>query len=383
MARTRRVAEAVEKAVEKAVTEKLPRVPPIPDENKLSLGLTLLNCGVSGEPDWGIAKGLYVWWVGDSETGKTWGTMQVFAEAAMNPAFDKHELVFDNAENGVLMDIPRYFGTAVARRMVPPRGTVKKPKNSQVIEDFYYAIRDRTKARKPFIEIVDSMDALDSKDDEAKFDQKYAAALANSNKKIAGSFGMSKPKFNSDNIKRVINRLPETGSILMVISQTRDNPDAVGFADNKRASGGRALRFYAHVQIWTDIVGSIRKPVNGKNREIGKLIRFRIRKNRISGNASEVVIPFLRGVGFDETGSCIDYLCNEKHWKRSGKEEGSGYALNPNVEAPEFNFDGRKDKLVELIESSPKKQARLRKIVGRVWKDIDEKTVAKRKPRYT
>ena len=119
----------------------VPRVPAIPNEDFLSTGCTLLDLAFSGRPRCGVPKGNYLYLVGDSGSGKTWFTFNLFAEAARNKNFVKYRFVFDNAENGALMDVERYFGTGVVKRLEPPMWD-KKSKNtpvySRTVQDFYH-----------------------------------------------------------------------------------------------------------------------------------------------------------------------------------------------------------------------------------------------------
>ena len=53
----------------------------------LSSGSTLLNLACSDDPRGAYRKGHYYYLVGDSQSGKTWLAMSVFAEASINPRY--------------------------------------------------------------------------------------------------------------------------------------------------------------------------------------------------------------------------------------------------------------------------------------------------------
>jgi hypothetical protein len=77
-----------------------------------------LSC--SGNAKGGFAKGKYHFIVGDSASGKTWLSLTCLAEAAMNPEFENYRFIYDNVEDGALMDIERFFGSKVAERIESP-----------------------------------------------------------------------------------------------------------------------------------------------------------------------------------------------------------------------------------------------------------------------
>jgi RecA/RadA recombinase len=341
----------------------------IPVKNLLHSGSTLLNLACTGRTAGAFAKGFYYWFVGDSTSGKTWLALAAFAEAAINPEFDEYRLIYDNAEDGALMDIERYFGPGVKNRLEPPRGTREEPIYSETTEDLHYHIDDAVEDGRPFIYVMDSMDALETEEDQEKFLEKKNARRKG--KETTGSYGMMKAKVNSQYIRRLVRGARKTKSIIIVISQTRDNAKSNPYADPKTVAGGRALKFYATVEIWTSVKGPIKKVVRGKPRKIGIFSKVRTKKNRITGHDCDIEVPIYRSVGIDDIGSCVNYLIAEQHWKGSEAK----------VKAKEFDFDGSKEELIHKIEEE-ELESELRSIVGEVWRDIQAACSIKRKSRY-
>lgn len=332
---------------------------PLRAEDFLSSGSTLLNLACTGRRNGGFLRGKFFYLVGDSSSGKTWLSLTCLAEAARNKRFAKHRFIFDNAEDGALMDFPRYFGQAVADRA--------ELIESETIEEFYDNIDDACKSGKPFIYVLDSMDSLSSEAENEKFEEQKAARRKG--KQSAGSYGDGKAKKNSAGIRRLLADLRRSGSILIVISQTRDN---LGFGfEKKTRSGGRALRFYATVEIWTAIKGKIKRPVNGKDRQVGIICEIQTKKNRINGKDRRAEIPIYQSVGIDDTGGNIRYLIQEGHWK------GSETA----VAAPEFKFKGKIERLIQRIESAGRERE-LQILVAEVWDSIEAACDIQRKRRY-
>jgi len=332
----------------------------ISSKDLLSSGSTLLNLALSGRAKGGYVKGKYYSLVGDSDSGKSWLGMSALAEAAYSPEFDDYELIYNNAEDGALMDVGKFFGKLKDRITITA---------SETLDEFYDRITARIEKKQPFIEILDSMDVLDAEADLKKF--KKNRSRRDKDTEAKGNYGIAKAKMNSENLRKVRSRLKETGSILIVVSQTRDNIASIGPGDKKTRSGGKAIKFYAAVEFWTSIRENITKKILNKNRQQGIIARIQVKKNHITGKKREVLVPIYHSAGMDDVGSCIAYLVDEGHWK-----------LDKAIKAPEFNFVGRTGDLIKKIQEEDS-EGELRGIVQKVWREIETACEVKRKPRYT
>ncbi len=321
----------------------------------------------TGNPFHGFSKGHYFFLVGDSISGKTFLSLTCLAEASQNPHFDHYRFIYDNGEDGALMDIEKFFGKKLAKRLEPPSRENGKPLYSLTVEDFYFHVDDAIQEEQPFIYVLDSMDSLTSRQEGEKFEEVKEAVRKG--RQVSGSYGDGKAKINSANLRRVLGGLRSTGSILLVLNQTRDN---LGFGfEKKTRSGGHALRFYACIEIWSSVHSKITKTVRGKKRQLGIYSKVQIKKNRITGRERTVIIPIYHSYGIDDIGSCIDYLVEEGYWKGKGSK----------IQASEFDFVGSREKLVELIEEKGAEKD-LRCLVGDVWRDVEKECELKRKKRY-
>lgn len=335
----------------------------------LSTGSTMLNLGISDRVDGGFIKGGFHWLVGDSDTGKTFLVMTCLAEAARNPAFDDYRFIFDNAENGALMDIEKFFGKRVARRLEPPAMKNGQPHNSEDIDELYMHLHLAAKAGRPYIYILDSFDALSSKQEQKKHQERIAAMVKGVEAK--GEMTDGKAKRNSSGLRQACADLRRTGSMLIGISQVRDN---MGDSfEEQRASGGRAPKFYAQVQLWTNPRGKLKKTVKGKERELGIRVLIQVRKNRISGKKRDCYVPIYHSVGIDDLGSMVDYLIDEGHWQKPKDSQ--------RIKAPDWQFEGTREKLIATIEAD-NREDELRQLVQAVWDEIEAACVVPRKPRY-
>ena len=347
------------------------------EKDLLSTGSTLLNLACSGSINGGLCKGRYFWMVGDSSSGKTMLTLTILAEASINPSFDNYDLIYDDVEGGALMDVEQFFGKKLAERLSPPFWIEDTPDYSRTAEDFYFGLDSRltdveSGEAKPFIWILDSMDALSTKYEGEKFAEKKKAW--EEEKKPKGDYGDGKAKINSTWIRSVVPRLRDTGSILVILSQTRDNINASMFESSSTHAGGRSLKFYAAWQLWSSLGKAITKQVKGKNRQLGIVSRIAIKKNRLTGRETTgdtvVQVPIYHSFGIDDIGSCVDYLVEEGHWAGSG-----------NVHAAEFDFKGRRERLIRMIEED-EAELELKSIVKKVWTEIQQACIVDRKNRY-
>lgn len=359
----------------------------IPVEDFLSSGSTMLNLAVSNRIDCCFAKGKYHFIVGDSKSGKTFLSMTCLAEASKNKRFDKYRFIFDNVEEGADMDIAAFFGQDVAKRLEPPRGTKKDPVHSSKIEEFYYNLDAAFDDGRPFIYILDSMDGLSSKAEEEKHKEQKDAFFKG--KDVAGSYGDGKAKVNSQKLRRARAKLKKTGSILIIISQTRDNIGFGAVYNPKTRSGGNVLRFYATTEWWSSCRGEIRKRVKGKDREVGVNIHIDLKKNRITGKEPAIDIPIYHDYGFDDVGSMINYLVEEKHWgtvkkekvKGEEKKEGKGGA-GKTIVCPEWDCTLKYEDLITKIETE-ELEVELKMIVKKVWEEILQACETGRPRRYS
>lgn len=356
--------EDIKAELQKSRVENRPR---LQTKDLLSCGSTVLNLACSGKAKGAFYKGKYYWLVGDSDSGKSFLSMTSFAQASINPEFAGYRFIHDNAEEGVLMDVEKFFGAEVNRRIEPPAGTRKEPRYSSTIEEFYFNLDDAFDKGVPFIYVLDSMDAIESDADKKKFAEDKAAFKKGKPQK--GSYEMSKAKRNSSGMRQMFARLRKSKSIVIVISQTRDNIDQFSL-DKKTVGGGRALKFYARLQLWTSPAGPITKKVGEKTREMGTKVKVKVRKNHQTGRKSEVTVPIYWSYGIDDIGGCIDYLVDEGHWKKDG-----------GINAKEFGVKLNREKLVAHVEANAL-EGELRGLVADVWREIEEALTIKRKNPY-
>lgn len=305
-------------------------------------------------------------------THNTFMTMATFAEAAMNPEFADYRLIHDNAENGALMDVRRYFGKALHERLIPPRGTREAPEYSRTVEEFYFNLDDCFSHKQPCIYILDSMDALSADADDKKFKKQKAVSRKTTDKEEAGTYGMAKAKNNSTGMRIAFNKLAKSGSILIVISQAKVDMRMGMPPGSKTFSGGTSLKFYCRGQIWTSKVRNEVKKLGKSNEQMGLVAAVAVKKNHQTGRNVKIKLPIYHQTGIDDTGSCVDYLIEKGHWPKT-----KGV-----VDAKEFGWSLKREELIQRIENEDE-EARLRSVTASVWEEIRQSLTLKRKNRYT
>jgi len=360
---TKNIREVVKKPLKKKKTK--PKTLDI-----LSSGSTLMNLACTNNPFGAFLKGKYVYLVGDSTSGKTFLSMSCLAEAGLHTTFKDYDFYYDNVEDGMEMDLQRLFGSTVAEKLQPPKMEKGVPVYSYTIEEFYYHLEDSfkksVKNNTPFIYILDSMDGLSSDAAEDKFDEQKSAH--EKNKEITGTYGDGKAKKNSQGVRRLLKGLRDTGSILVIISQTRDKLTGYG---GKGRSGGHALKFYATHEIWTSVKEDITRTIKGKERSIGTRVKVQVRKNRATGERHEVQMDIYPSYGIDDVGACIDYLLSEKWWEK----------IKASIVAEEFDITCSKPKLISHIEENGLER-KLQIVTGRCWREIQKEKALTRTPKY-
>ena len=338
------------------------------DDHKLSTGSTLLNLALADDAMYGFLSGKYYFLVGDSAAGKTFLSVTCLAEAVVNKRFRNYRLIYDNIEDGCLLDLDRLFSKAVADRIEPPaKDDDGAPKYSSTVEEFYYNVDDAVEEGSSFIYVLDSMDALTSEPSEEKFDEHKEASRKG--KQVAGSYGDGKAKINSERLRKVLKGIRDTGSILIILAQTRDNLGQ-GW-DKKTRSGGWALKFYATAEIWMSIVSRLKRTVGGKEREIGVRVCLAVKKNRITGKLTKVEVDIYPSYGIDDLGSVVDYLVEEGVWKISKQT----------ITAEGIGLSGTRDRLLRQIEDQGLVE-NVRLQAGACWRKVAEACALQRKNRY-
>lgn len=341
--------------------ENLKALPRIPSSS------TLLNLACSEDTDSAWAVGGMINIVGDSSSGKSILALSCLAECCHHPDFKDYRIIYDDAENASAFDLSYLFGATLERKIESPEYDENGlPLPSQFIEDFHCNIMDALEQGDPFIYVIDSFDALDTEMDAEKIEEMRKARKKK--KKIAGSYGMSKAKKASELFRNICSHLKKTKSVLIVISQTRDNINPMSF-EKKTRSGGNALRFFALHEIWLGKGQALKG--KGQKHIIGHQVVAKIKKNKLTGKVRTVTLFVYYDYGVDDISANIDFLVKEGAWKQGGSS----------VKAPNLGLTGLRKTVIRDIENR-KLEPKVRAEVGTLWHEIEEQLKLNRKPKY-
>lgn len=353
----------------------------------LSTGSTTLNMACSGRPDVGFAPDYFYVWSGRSGSGKTYITLAGLAEASINPKYKDHELVFDCPENGALMNIKKHYGWELARRIKPPAGTREAPQYSRTLESMYHNVHNAI-ANGPCIYLLDSMDPLPTDNelrDFLKKNKKRTKYLEEGGipSDEAGDYGTERAKVNAKHLRILFNELRDTGSIVIVIFQARQNIGMFSQHNPDTRGGGTAPTFYAGLELWSKVHShlKVKEKVSGKSVEQGVICEVRVKKGRIQGKDRTVNVPIYHSgdyPGIDDVGGCVDYMTEWKRWPKAGKEYDP---TDGKIDASDFKVALSREKLIQHILDNNLEDD-LRDLVADTWNSIEEACAVRRKPRY-
>ena len=341
----------------------------------VSTGNVMLNLLLSGKADGGFSLGTVGLVVGDSKAGKTWALLELLATCANDPRYDDYALIFDDVEKGVQFDLSDKFGPKAAARIRGPKPSAKaQPQHSDTVESFYFNLIGEMQ-RGPVIYVVDSMDALRAQDDVDAVHEVVAKRAKDSDAQLGGSYGTAKPKLNSKYLPEVVGLADRTQSLVLLISQVRDNIGHNAMFQPKTRAGGQGLRFYNSGEVWFSNGPAIAKTIKGNKVKVGHQCIIKSKKNRSTGLEREIEVPLLTGYGCDSVGAQLQWLLE---WKFIDK-------VDSKIKM-EFKRGGEvtlsMDKMIAHIEEHNLEGA-LAKYTERCWKEIDDTAKPARKPRWS
>lgn len=326
---------------------------PWESEDCFPTGVSVLNLILSGRVDGGWVRGYIGNIIGDSDTGKTLLGMTTLAEASLQKRFQHHQLGLDDVESANSFDVPRMFGPELARRLVL--------NDDPTVEAYYDRVYALTQGRQPFIDILDSMDSLDTEKDVELFEANSEARAKGT--KLKDGYGMAKAKRNSDSLRKIKGGIRDKNSLVLIISQTRENIDPFSFAERTRA-GGTALKFYSCYEMWLAVKRYLETTVNGVKHRNGVLVKVKVSKNHATGSYGTFQMPMYYGYGIDDVRTNILWLADIGWWSM-GKD---------NVIKTRGEWrNGKVNEVALAVTATPEGSKQLRDVVQTAWDDLQSK----------
>jgi len=330
--------------------DSLPRVDP---SMFIGSGSTLHNLRLTGHPDCAYKKGTFVNIIGDSFAGKTVLAWTILALACSDKRVKDYDKFYNESENGVGFDIEDLFGKVAAKKVIREveGGSFK---NSIYIENWAKDLPKRM-SKRPIIEVQDSFDNLKCKEEEKK--------------KVEDRNYPSKPRILTEILRRNEGTVKKTGSIIFIVSQVRDNLDAVMFGSKKRRTGGRALKHYCEVEEWLAAGKPITKTFRERKEEIGNFVAVKVTKNRSTGRKGRIEFPLIVDYGIDDILSQILFLIQYKEWKKTDSK----------IKSPWGNYT--QQALIKLIEDEGLEEE-LKAETTKLWSEMLKAIKVERKRKF-
>jgi len=324
----------------------------------------MLNLGLSDKVNGGWCTGKVANLIGDSSAGKSFLAWTMFAEICRNPIFDLYDLFYDDTEYANEFDIPYLFGSKTKKRVDC------ESYKSDTIQKWYTSILKLIAKGDPFIYVLDSFDGLNSDEEKARTKKMLTKKEGT---EIEGSYKTEKARLASEVFRNITEALSKTSSMLLVISQTRDNI-GVTFGSKKTRSGGKALKFYSTYEVWLAVSGAIKKESTKIKRTVGNDIIAKVSKNKITGKQRIVSFPIYYDFGVDDITSCINFLKETDTWK---KVTGKGWRTG----IEKLDGIGTLPEIIRVIENE-NLEDEVKNIVQDVWLKIENGVKTERKRRY-
>lgn len=332
----------------------------------LPSGCDLFNLACSGNVRGWVIPGLCVNIIGDSNSGKTISALDI--QASINKMHkDAYEYdMYDYESSLKTMNIGNMFGRSFASVL---NVITTEPGPEATIEKFYSkAKKSLITTQKPRIIVCDSWDSLSCKAELQTLDK---LEKKKDDEKGTGGFGMERAKATSRFLGKLMQYISSTGSVLIILSQTRDKAATgftMAFADNRSRSGGRALKFYSAIEIWYSCAETLGKD---RKRPIGMVTKAVVKRSKLTGKYRTVRFPILNAYGVDNTRASIMFLAEEGVFKSEGKTNPI-YSLNDLTEDKK-PFKGTMIECVEHVEGDIGLTKTLRKLIVKRWRILEKR----------
>lgn len=304
----------------------------------ISTGCTVLDCALGG----GYVLGRMCNIVGDKSTGKT----HLATEALINfvKSHPEGKAAYRETEGAYDIAYAEAMGLPIDQ---VDFGDIDNPVSTieAFDRDFRSFVNACQKADTPGMYVLDSFDSL-SDEEELKRDISD------------GSYNMIKQKKIGIMLRRLNKRVESSKVSLIIVSQVRENINAM-FGERYRRSGGKALDFYATHIFWLAHTKILKRAVNKVERAYGISLIAKVKKNKVAFPFREASFDFIFGYGVDDLGASINWL------KSAGRLK--------DIELSETGVKAYLAKVAVYDQKEYNKERRtVAKAVKAAWNDIEE-----------
>lgn len=306
-------------------------------------GATTLDCVCAG--GWPLGRIVNI--VGDRSAGKT--LLAIEAMANFSFKFPEGRIRYREPEAAFLDEYAGALGLPLDKvEFTRKEETKEEASEADTVERWHKDLRKFVDSLDgaPGLYILDSLDALS---DDAEVKRKIGES----------SYGMGKAKHMSEMFRKITKAIEASNVCLIVISQIRDNINAM-FGRNYTRAGGKALDFYSTIIIYLAHIGEIRRTVNNVKRTVGVKIKAKCTKNKVGLPFRSCEFPIIFGYGIEDISSGLEWLKTHNMLKRLGMTQ------------KEIKIFKTKALNVRLEKSEVRKFRKLiSKLVRQGWKDVE------------
>lgn len=335
-------------------------------KNRLYTGSTLRDIVLGGAKGiLGIQPGVIWNSIGKASAGKTFEADELIA---VNRKIygKKFKWNFDNAEGGNDVNTQKLYGFDII---------TEDSLRSFTVEDLAINIKKFLKTLKGDdlgVYIIDSMDALVSKEVKDRIKEREKAALKEK-EFDAGSYMMQKAKYLKQEFFPEIKPLIENSNCLLIIISQESEKVGLTFGSKRDRAGGKALRFFSHFESWLTEVEKLKVTKKGEVRVIGVRNKITFTRTRNERPFREHYNTIYFDYGVDDLSSNLDFLF--RLLTDSGKT-----SSNFSVEFKDQIFKSKKE-LVAYIEHHELEQE-IKEMVIEKWESIEDSVKIDRKRKY-
>lgn len=266
----------------------------------LPTGVDLLDLVAGAGRGLGFESGLLVNFPGQSSGGKTFICCEVIAQARKFWG-DKLKWIYDDCESGFTFDTKKLYGFDIM-----PYNS-KERTRSETIEDAFGNIMTFLRGLKEGELGIYVLDSLDGLPDEAGDERAEARLSAHAKGKEfkEGTYAMSKPKFlSSEMFPKMQGEVEKYHALVIITSQLRDNVGGGNYGPKDRVSGGRALYYASHIQLWTQKIDDI----ISAGRPIGNMLKIWTKKAKGPRPYRQCFVPLYFDYGLDNIAANVDFF---------------------------------------------------------------------------
>lgn len=411
--------------------------PKAPVQEYFTSGCTLMDLLLGGEKGvLGFPFGRILDITGDKSSGKSFLKNEFIANSYYKYG-ERFKWFADDTETGDTFDSSKLYGFNIhpdgrklANRSVTDSNTIEE------LDAHVTLMCDGMSDGEVGIYAVDSIDGISDKHREEKSEHRAGQLKQNVEVKDAGDYGAQLAKFLSQEFFPTQHiPLKNKNCALILINQIRENFGTTGYGPNWKITGGKALDFYFHTQLFLKTVCKLGKngqPISQSDGiPVGAYVKATSTKAKTARPYRTIWYTVWFNYGIDNIRTSIDYLfdlrdssgklkvgpinwdgkpepslknltqCLEENgWKDAcrdaKKAAGQGSVLSvdyitswikenhPDKWKEFFGEPYSYDDLVSAIENSPEMEAELTRRVIDKWeaKEDAANPVAGRKPRF-